>query len=396
MARKSNTRAAAGAGSIRQRPDGRWEARYSYEDELGVKKRSSIYADTQKECKRKLTAILKSIDDGVFTGPAPRVTLKSWTETWLDVYCRDLKPSTMTGYRSKISKWIVPRLGDVQLTALTPARLQRFVNSLSDTEPPISAKTVKNISGILHKILAKAVVEGLITRNPADGLKLPEVQKAELSPLMDDDLRRFLDAIRGDDYERLFYVALFTGMRQSELLGLKWSDLDLDGMTARVRHQLQRDNSGGPGNDGQGYFFLDSPKNRKPRTITLTPSVVRVLKSQRAQQNEWRLAAGSAWNNEHDLVFTDSSGEHLKHRTIQNHFKRAVTSIGKPEVRFHDLRHSYAVAALQAGDNVKNVQEQLGHYSSAFTMDTYADVSETMRQDSRNKMEALIKSVSDL
>ena len=111
---------------------------------------------------------------------------------------------------------------------------------------------------------------------------------------------------------------------------------------------------------------------------------------------EWRLAAGPAWNNPLDLVFTDERGEHLKHRTIINHFKKIVASIGMENTRFHDLRHSYAVNALQAGDSVKAVQEQLGHYSSAFTMDVYAAVSDTMRKDSQERMEGLFKAVSDL
>ena len=111
---------------------------------------------------------------------------------------------------------------------------------------------------------------------------------------------------------------------------------------------------------------------------------------------EWRLAAGPAWNNPLNLVFTDELGGHLKHRTINNHFKKIVASIGLENTRFHDLRHSYAVNALQAGDSVKAVQEQLGHYSSAFTMDVYAAVSDTMRKDSQKRMEGLFKAVSDL
>ena len=121
-----------------------------------------------------------------------------------------------------------------------------------------------------------------------------------------------------------------------------------------------------------------------------------MLKTQKAKQAEMQLAAGPLWNNERNLVFTDELGGHLKHRTVGNHFKDAVASIGMPNTRFHDLRHSYAVNALQSGDSVKAVQEQLGHYSSAFTMDTYAAVSETMRKASQDKMEALIKAVSDL
>lgn len=143
-------------------------------------------------------------------------------------------------------------------------------------------------------------------------------------------------------------------------------------------------------------MFLDETKNGKERIVAIAPSIVRVLKSQQAQQAEWRLAAGAAWNNPHNLVFTDELGGHLKHKTIHNHFKKIVASIGLESTRFHDLRHSYAVNALQAGDSIKAVQEQLGHYSSAFTMDVYAAVSDTMRRDSQERMETLFKAASDL
>lgn len=119
-------------------------------------------------------------------------------------------------------------------------------------------------------------------------------------------------------------------------------------------------------------------------------------KEQKRRQAEWQLAAGSLWHNDRNLIFTDHLGEHIKHRTVNNHFKKIVASIGLPDVRFHDLRHSYAVNALQAGDPIKVVQEQLGHYSSAFTMDIYAAVSDTMRKQSQDRMEQLFKDVSDL
>lgn len=121
-----------------------------------------------------------------------------------------------------------------------------------------------------------------------------------------------------------------------------------------------------------------------------------MLHQQRRLQAEWQLAAGRLWSNENDLVFTDEVGGHLKHHTVYNHFKAIVRSMGLGNVRFHDLRHSYAINALQNGDSPKEVQEQLGHYSSAFTMDTYAEVSETMRKESQARMERFIKRVSDL
>lgn len=388
MARRNNSRAAQGAGSIRQRPDGRWEARFTYQDDLGRTKRASIYAPTQKECRQKLTAALRNVDSGQYR-QTKRYSVAQWLEEWLTTYCIDLKPLTRSGYQSKINSRIIPYLGEVQLTSLTNVQIQRYYNRLQENaegKKALSPKTIQNLHGILHKALDQAVAAGLIVSNPADHIKLPKVKKPALRPLMDENIGRFLSAIQGDPFERVYIVTLFSGMRLSEIVGLRWEDVDLDAGIITVHRQLQKDPNG-------GYLLLDETKNGKARTASIAPSVSTILRQQKAQQAEWKLAAGQLWTNADGLVFTDPLGEHLKHTTLQHHFKKIVASIGMPETRFHDLRHSYAVNALQAGDSPKVVQEQLGHYSTAFTMDCYAAVSETMRADSQARMEAFIQSV---
>lgn len=244
--------------------------------------------------------------------------------------------------------------------------------------------------GILHSGLKQAVRCGVLQTNPADNTKLPKAKKPGLKPLMDGSISDFLEAIKGDPYERVFIVDLFSGMRQSEILGLQWQDIDFDAGTVTVCRQLQKVPH------SKEYVILDETKNGKARTIPIAASVVKVLRAQQRQQAKWQLAAGPAWHNAYNLVFTDELGGHLKHHTVYKHFKRAVSSIGMETTRFHDLRHSCAILALQAGCSVKAVQEQLGHYSSAFTMDVYAAVSDTMRQDTQTRMESVIKEVSDL
>lgn len=357
-----------------------------------AKKRASVYADTQKECRQKLTAALKSVDEGSYI-KTQRYTVAQWLDEWLSTYCKDLKPATVSGYRSKIETRIKPYIGNSTLSALTNVQIQKFYNKLQagDKERgPLSPKSIQSIHGILHKALDQAVSARVIHSNPADHIKLPKIKRPDLAPIMDDNVSRFLEAIKGDRFERVFIVDLFSGLRQSEIIGLRWSDVDLETGLLTIRHQIQKSYS------DSGYVFLDETKNGKQRIVAIAPSIVRVLKAQRVQQMEWKLAAGPAWSNPLDLVFTDERGEHLKHRTIINHFKKIVASIGLENTRFHDLRHSYAVNALQAGDSVKAVQEQLGHYSSAFTMDVYAAVSDTMRKDSQKRMEGLFKAVSGL
>lgn len=375
-------RGAQGTGNIRQRPDGRWEARYTYQDEFGATKRGSVYGATQRECRQKLTAILKAVDEGSYR-KEPRITVEQWMNEWLRTYCTQLRESTVVDYQGKIARHIIPRIGSVYLSALTPMQVQRFVNALSDSG--LSAKTVKNIHGILHSALKQAVLSGIIRQNPADNAKLPKVTKPELKPLMDDDISRFLSAIRGDRFERLYILDLFTGLRQSELLGLRWQDVDLEGGELHICCQLQKSRE-----RGVGYLFVDSTKNGKPRTVPISPTLVELLRAQRREQAAWRLAAGSAWQNERDLVFTDELGGHLKHNTVFVHYKKIVRSLGL-DARFHDLRHSCAILELQSGVSVKTVQEQLGHYSSSFTLDVYADVSKSMWDDAREKVEAVIQ-----
>jgi integrase len=197
-----------------------------------------------------------------------------------------------------------------------------------------------------------------------------------------------LKAIEGDKYERLFKLDLFSGLRQSEILGLEWQDVDFENGLIHVCRQLQRNY------ETNQYIFLDETKNGKDRIVAIAPSIVAVLREQKRQQAMWQLSAGDAWDNPNNLIFTDTLGGHLKHFDVYRHFKKIVASIGMPNCRFHDLRHSYAINALQCGDNPKVVSEQLGHYSTAFTMDVYGSVSETMRKDSQDRMENYILKIS--
>lgn len=386
-------RNAQGSGSIRRRKDGTYEARFTYTDELGQPQRGSVYAKTQKECRKKLTAILKQIDEGSYRKTGKRYTVAEWFEEWIDTYCKNLKARTVDDYRGKSNRYIIPNLGKVQLAALTPMQVQKFCNRLSEgskDQKPLSAKTIQNIHGILHSALKQAVLSGVIHQNPADNTKLPKVKKPDLKPLMDDDITRFLEAIRGDPYERLYILDLFSGLRQSEILGLQWEDVDFEAGELTVHRQLQKSRY------DSGYIFLDETKNGKERVVTIAPTIVNVLRAQQRQQAEWKLAAGSAWNNEHNLVFTNEVGRHLCHSTVYQHFKKLVKKIGMDATRFHDLRHSTAIMALQNGCSVIATQQLLGHYSSSFTMDVYGAVSNTMKKDTQDRMENYIKEVSTL
>ena len=199
----------------------------------------------------------------------------------------------------------------------------------------------------------------------------------------------FLDAIKGHPFETLYTVTLFTGMREGEVLGLRWDCVDFEGGTILIDKQLQQEKKAG------GQYVFASLKNGKTRTITPAPWVMQMLKAHRVRQTEDRLRAGPVWSDT-GLVFTNELGEHLVFSTVYKNFKAIVASIGCPDVRFHDLRHSYAVASIRAGDDIKTVQGNLGHATAAFTLDVYGHVTDQMKRASAERMEGFIKDVLKL
>lgn len=196
-------------------------------------------------------------------------------------------------------------------------------------------------------------------------------------------------AISGHRFKSIYLTMLFTGLRRGEACGLTWDRVDLERGTIRIDRQLQNI----PGQPGA--FRLVSTKNGKGRTITAPASVVKLLGKHRAQQAESRLKAGPLWNDA-GFVFCNEEGDHLSPHTVYHNDKRIVASIGLPDARLHDLRHSYAVAALRAGDDIKTIQSNLGHHTAAFTLDVYGHVTEEMKQASAARMEEYIKRISNL
>ncbi len=194
----------------------------------------------------------------------------------------------------------------------------------------------------------------------------------------------FLEAIKGDEYEYLFFVALFTGMRKGEVMGLTWDVVDFARGTVLINKQLQRPRV------GDGTCQLVSTKNGKSRKLKPAKEVMNVLYRVKKQQMAWQLKNGESFQNSMNLVFTHELGGYLNPNTVYNHFKEIVKKIGEPGLRFHDMRHSYAVAALQIGDDVKTVQNNLGHATAAFTLDVYGHVTDQMKEESANRMERFI------
>lgn len=395
MAKRAN-----GDGSVRKvtrTTGGRkyeyWEARYIAGADPGTGKliRRSITGKAQKEVVQKLKAATAAIDNGTYIAPNKQ-TLGQWLGIWQKTYLGDVKPRTREIYGDDIRLHILPALGAVRLEALTTHQIQQFYNDLGKPSKTraagLSPKTIKNIHGIMHKALSQAVENGYLRFNPSAACKLPRTEKRELTPLDDAQMSAFLRAIHGARFEALLTVALFTGMREGEVLGLTWDNVDFNAGTITISKQALLH-----ARDAGGGFQLGSTKNSKSRTITPAPSVMSVLKKHKSAQAALRLRAGNIWENA-ELVFTDEIGRPLTKSTVYRAFKKAAAEIGRPDARFHDLRHSYAVASIRAGDDIKTLQSNLGHATAAFTLDQYGHTTDQMKQESAARMENFIKTIA--
>lgn len=312
------------------------------------------------------------------------MTVAEWLTIWLNEYCGSIKPGTRKTYSDTIRTHVAPALGNFRLCILQPHDVQRFINALQQGEKPLSAKTIKNIHGTLCKALSEACRVKYIASNPASGCILPKVVREEIHPFEAEEIIAFMNAIHGTPSEALFFVALNTGMRLSELIGLRWSRVDFQKGTIKVDVQMLVKRG------KEGTRELAPPKNGKPRTFAAAPAVMECLKAVSVQQREWKKQAGQLWQDTHGLVFTNEIGEEIPHKTIEHRFARILTDAGIEHHRFHDLRHTFTVESIRAGVDVKTLSSMLGHSSVSFTLDVYSHVTTAMQTEAADKLQALI------
>lgn len=396
--KQSNSHSTNGLGSIRKverkRKDGStyeyWEGRItlSYDPSSKTQTRKTFTGATREEVLGKMRN--SEIEPTVEEGPSSPL-LQEWLETWEAEYLTSVKPSTAYLYGQDISLYIAPHLGNYRLDELTTTIVQQFYNQLLHPQPekkPLAPKTIRCIHGVLHQALEQAVNSGVLQCNPSTACKLPKVIRKEITPLEDSQIKSFLERIKGHPHEYLYKITLFTGLREGEILGLKWDCVELRKGKLTVKQQLRREQKKG------GQYYFSSTKNDKPRTLALSSSVVHLFQCQKQKQLLMK-AAAPTWNNT-NLVFTNAKGDHLSYRTVYGCFKRIVKKMGCPELRFHDLRHQYAVIAIKNGDDIKTIQSNLGHATAAFTLDVYGHVTDEMKRDSANRMESYLQALSDL
>ncbi len=392
---KSVRKNANGDGSMRKRTINKngveytyWESRITigFDPHTGKQVQKTFTGKTQREVREKANQAKYELEQGTYIAPS-KMTVEEWMELWQRDYLFGIKESTARLYSKNIRLYILPYLGKIKLSDLSCQKVQRFYNELLhptvSEKDPLAPKSIKNVHGILHKALDQAVKNELLRLNPTEGCVLPRMVKKDIQPLTEMQIKAFLALLPGHPHEYLYQIALFTGLREGELLGLPWDCVDLKSGTIQVKQQLQRVN---------GECHLVPPKNGKSRTLAIAPSVVQLFQKQKERQEAQKQDLGSAWEN-CGMVFTNPTGGYLSYRTVYDCFKRLVKKIGAPDARVHDLRHTYAVLSIQSGDDIKTVQENLGHATAAFTLDVYGHVSEQMKKRSADRLEATIQTI---
>lgn len=375
---KKGTRASSGMGSIRQRADGRWEARYTSPD----KHQRSVYGKTEKEVTAKLRAALHELDTGIWREPS-RITVNDWMDIWLKDYQGHTTGRTVIAYTSYVDNYIKPVIGKIKLVNLKPVHVMHILSEMQKRD--LSPATQRQTCMVMGSAMRAAITAGIIKDNPTSGVRLPKRKNTILQIVDRQHIPLFIEAVKNTKFPYELLFMLYTGLRVGELRGLRWVDIDMDAGVMKVERQLYT-------HAHSTGFGL--PKYGEVRTIVLADEALDVLRNQRKRQAEQRLAAGVNWIENDisaDLVFRQSKGQAHTNSSLERVTKEVGAAIGLPGLHPHDLRHSYAVAALRAGADIKTVQNNMGHKSASVTLDTYAAYTTDAGKVSARKLSDYLK-----
>jgi integrase len=313
--------------------------------------------------------------------PPPSILLGAYLEDWLrDVVRLSVRPKTFVSYRSVVRLHLVPCLGQHPLVELRPADVQAFLNAKAASG--LAPRTVAYLRNVLRQALGHAERTELVGRNVARLALPPRVPRREVHPLSPEQARTFLAAIAGDRFEALYLLALGCGLRQGEILGLAWSDLDLDEGTVRVRAALQR---------VEGRFALVEPKSSTSRRIVALPAIVRTGLLAHRERAALEGPAREVAEEFADLVFTTTVGTPIDGISVTRRFQRILRRAGLPHQRFHDLRHACASLLLSQGVPARVVMETLGHSQISLTLNTYSHVIPALGREAAARMDAVLR-----
>lgn len=365
-----------GEGSIYQRKDGRWCASIYLGMVNGKRKHKTIYGKTRKEVAEKLKTALHDQQQGINIAPA-RMTVAQFLETWLEQIVKvSNRPRTYESYRNTVNKYLIPHLGNHQLTKLTPAHVQTMLNTLHAAG---LSRTVPYARAVLVIALNIAVKWEYVLRNVATLVDAPTVTRREIQPLTKEQARAILEAVKGHRLEVVYLVALSLGLRRGEVLGLRWQDVNLEESTIHISGALQRQN---------GRLERSATKTKGSNRVLLLPAVLRRALQAHFQRQEIERKQAD-WQ-EHDYVFPSTIGTPLDPRSLNRHFTSVLKQIGLPTTtRLHDLRHSAATLMLLQGVPLKVISQILGHAHLSITADIYTHVLHDLEQDAADRMDKL-------
>ena len=394
-------RRADGEGSIFKREsDGLWVGRLpiGVNPDGGTKFRT-FYGKKQSIVKQKLDEAKANIHNNTYVEPN-KFTVSQWLDSWLNVTMKSaIKDTTWLGYESMIKKHINPLIGGIKLMQLQTVHLQRMYNEkllsgrADGKDGGLSPRTVRYIHQVIHGALDQALKEKLISFNVAEAVKLPKDPRKEMKVLETGDVEKFLEVAKNNRYYKHYYTAylleLYTGLRRGELLGLRWKDIDLNNCTLQVVQQLVK--------VGSKHILRElKTESSQNRIISLPDEMVQQLKEHKKQQSERLkdLGYNDLQVKEHityGLVFISEIGGIIQPRNFTRNFKGVLRTAGLGDIRFHDMRHTFALLSLQQGVDIKTLQSDLGHHSIEVTLDKYGHVNMDMKKDAATRRSSILK-----
>ena len=365
-------------GHTVRRGKGRWALVLESKDEQGRRKqRWRSFKGNKDQADQELRRLLVAADEGRAIEPA-KMTVNQLVTHWMEAYAStNVRARTKAGYEGVARRYIAPNIGAVPIAKLTPAHVQGLYSKL--LLQGLSARTVLSAHRLLREVLHQAVRWELLVRNVCDQVDPPRPQHKDMRTLDTDQAIDFLSRVQDKPLGHMFALALHTGMRRSELCGVRWKDVDLDAGFLSVTQALIRIPHG-------GLQFFEPKTKRSRRRIALAPGIVAALRRHRANQAAQRLRLGSAWK-DHGVVFARPDGRPLDPDEVSHAFKKIMHEMDTGSVRLHDLRHSFASLALANGEHPKVVSDILGHATISITLDLYSHVLPGMQEQTALRLE---------
>jgi integrase len=378
-------------GYIRQRSKGKWEISIDTGRDPSTDKRLRHFETIvggKKEAQHRLAELLLNIKKGTYIKQPKQLTVAAWLRQWLDSYvASNLSPKTRQSYEQELRCYVIPDLGWVRLTELRPHHIQDYIaKALSEGRRHriggLSSRTVQYHYRILSKSLDDAIRMGLIAVNACKGVSAPRPRRRDIPSIGLEDVTKLISTIKGSSYYLFYYTLLLTGLCRSELLALKWRELDLDLACMYVAHSLHRLDD--------GSIIIKEPKtSRSRRPVDLPPSLAILLRQHKVEREAECIIMGKALT-EDDFVFSHTDGTPLNPNTLSHTFHKITAREGLPHLRLHDLRHLHATMLLKAGTHPRIVQERLGHSSIATTLDIYSHTVPGLQKAAAERFDTLL------